>query len=689
MEKFFYARSVAVVGVSNTEGNLGRAMVYNLLEFRYEGCIYLVGAKAGSFLGHKIYPSILDLPEPVELAAILVPAAVVPDILRQCGERGIKRVVVESAGFSELGEERRDLEKKILDLLDHYDMRMIGPNCIGVINRETGLAVPFMPFKAEAPRGRISILSQSGGVGATMINSLAAENVGFAKFASIGNKLNVNEADLIEYLVQDDQTRSIFVYLEGIADGRRLMRIAAQSPKAIVAHKSNIGKSGSLIARSHSASLASDDRVVDAAFKQCGILRATEQSEAVQMLKAFMLPPMKGKRMAVISRSGGHAVMAADAADQFGFDLPPFPRELLEKVQASSRAKVIQFHNPMDLGDLFDLGLYKALAEQTLARDDIDGVLFIHNYQGIFDADESRRLLKGLGEIIRQGEKPLAVCVFTTRSELDHIRKLVSFPIFTDPREAIRALARNRRRQAGRPLPLATERPAGIDRDLAASELREFSAGQLPPQDVAKVLSAYGIPLIDWDYAETEQNAVHCAARLGYPVALKTAQPEVIHKSDAGGVYVGIAEEVALRSAYRKLSSLGPRVLLQKMAAPGVEWFIGGRQDHQFGPLVIVGLGGIYVEILAESAMRIAPIGMAEAENLLAELRGAKLLDGLRGQPRLDREALLDLTVRVSWLLHDFPMIQELDLNPVRVYSSGCLALDWRMLMAAPVKGDR
>lgn len=683
MDKFFYARSVAVVGVSNTDGNLGRAMVYNLLEFRYDGRIYLVGATAGSFLGHKIYPGIPDLPEPVELAAILVPAAVVPDILQQCGEAGIKRVVVESAGFGELGEERRELERTIVELLERYGMRMIGPNCIGVINRETGLAVPFMPFQAEAPPGRISILAQSGGVGATMINSLAAENIGFAKFASIGNKLNVNEADLGEYLVRDNQTDSIFIYLEGIADGRRLMQIAAHSPKAIVAYKSNTGRSGAIIARSHSASLASDDRVVDAAFKQCGIFRAGEQSEAVQMLKAFMLSPMQGRRLAIISRSGGHAVMAADAADQFGFELPPFPQELLEQVQASSRAKVIQFHNPMDLGDLFDLGLYKVLAAQTLARDDIDAVLFIHNYQGIFDAAESRRLLEGFGEIIRTGKKPLVVCVFTTKPELDQIRKLVKYPIFTDPREAIRALAWNRRRHAERPLPPATEHPAGIDRGRAASELQGFSGGPLPPQKVAAVLSAYGIPLIAWDYAETEQGAVQCAAHLGYPVVVKTAQPEVIHKSDADGVHVNIAGEAALRSAYQQLSSLGPRVLLQKMAAPGLEWFIGGRQDHQFGPLVILGLGGIYVEVLAESAMRIAPIGMEEAERLLAELRGARLLDGPRGLPRLDRQALPDLVVRVSWLLYDFPIIQELDINPVRVYPSGCMALDWRMLPAA------
>ena len=680
MKRFFQAQSVAVVGVSNSPTNLGRAMVSNLLDFRYTGYVYLVGPKGGSFLGHKIYPSIMDLPESVDLAAILVPAVAVPSVLRQCGERGINRVVVESAGFRELGEERLSLEHEITECLERYNMRMVGPNCIGIINRYNGLAVPFMQFQAETQPGGVSIVSQSGGVGAMMVNALASEHMGFSKFVSIGNKLNVNEVDLLEYLTEDENTDSIFCYLEGIADGRRLMEVASSSPKVIVAHKSNRGESGSIIARSHSASLSSDDRVVDAAFKQCGMLRAREQGEALQMLKAFMLPLMRGNRLAVVSRSGGHAVMAADAADELGFSLPPFPDETVRKVEQHSRANVIQFHNPLDLGDTFDLELYRSLAEDALAREDIDGVLFIHNYQGSFDAAESRRLIERLGEIAYKSPKPLAICVFTTHDELEYNRKLVQSPIFTDPREALRALARSRARQNEAPLPFSTVRPQHVDRVNVQNALSECTSGPLAADTVAVVLTAYGIPLIDWSHAGSEEEAVSSARDLGFPVALKTAQPEVIHKSDAGAVHLNLADEKSLRSAYRALSEFGSSVLLQKMGEPGLEWFIGGRQDQQFGPVVVAGLGGVYVEIFRESAMRIAPIVQEEANRLLDEIRGSKLLAGVRGEPPLDREALVDTVVKVSWLMKDFPEIEELDLNPVRIYQRGCLALDWRII---------
>ena len=266
-------------------------------------------------------------------------------------------------------------------------MRMIGPNGLGIMNRRNGLAVPFMPLKAEARLGQVAVIAQSGGVGLMMLNTLAALNLGFSKFASIGNKLDVKETDLLEYLIQDDETGIVYGYLESITDGRKLMEIASRSPKPIVIHKSNLGRSGAVIARSHSASLAGDDRVVDAAFRQSGIIRTREQRETVEILKSFSLPPIRGNRLAIISRSGGHAVMAADAAEEFGFELPPFPEEVMVRVREHSRAHVIDLQNPLDLGDLFDLSLYRELAEMTLARADIDGLIFIHNYQEDLDAD--------------------------------------------------------------------------------------------------------------------------------------------------------------------------------------------------------------------------------------------------------------------------------------------------------------
>ncbi len=681
MERFFNAKSVAVIGVSSSPTNLGRAIVFNLMEFQYQGLIYLVGPKGGAFAGHRIHQSVAELPEVVDLAAVLVPARAVPEVIRQCGEKGIRRVVVESAGFRELGDDRAELEREIQEALVRYGIRMIGPNCIGIINRRTGLAVPFMPMRAEAPPGRVSIFSQSGGVGATMINHCAAEGIGFSKFASIGNKLDVNECDLLAYYQDDPQTAVIFGYLEGIADGRRLMETAARSTKPIVVHKSNRGGAGAVIARSHSASLATDDAVTDAAFRQCGILRVADQNEGLTAIKGFLLPKMRGRRLAVISRSGGHAVMAADAADEFGFELPPFPDELVKMAESHARAGVIQFHNPMDLGDVFDLELYEKLAQQTLARADIDGVLFIHNYQGIFDAEGSRQLVKSLGRLMQESGKPIAVCVFTMQKELELNRKSAGYPIFTDPRDAVRALAWNRDfSRTPRPV-FATETPVGIDREGAERLFSSCGDGLVPPDILASALACYGIATVPWAVASQEDEAAACALRLGYPVAMKTAALHVVHKSDVGAVALNLADDAAVRDAYRRLSGFGPQVLVQKMADPGMEWIVGGRRDANFGPVVLVGLGGIYVEVFKETAMGIGPLDRIQAERLVEQCRGAAVLRGARGRAPLDEGALLETIVRLSWFLYDFPQIAELDMNPVRVHARGCMALDWRAVM--------
>jgi acetate---CoA ligase (ADP-forming) len=682
MNKFFEAKSVVVVGVSDSPLNLGRAIVFNLLAFRFTGTIYVVGPKGGSFLGHKIYPSVKDIPEAVDLAAILIPAAAVPEVLRQCGEKGIRRIVLESAGFRELGPDRMELEEEILGILNRYGMRMIGPNGLGIMNRRNGLAIPFMPFDPDVPLGRTAVIAQSGGVGAMMINTLATENLGFSKFASIGNKLNVNETDLVEYLIRDDQTDVVYCYLEGIADGRRLMDVARRSPKPIVVHKSNCGQSGAVIARSHSASLSSDDQVVDAALRQCGIMRTREQQETLEILKGFSLPRMQGNRLAIISRSGGHAVLAADAAEEFGFELPPFPPELIAQVREHSRAKVIDLHNPLDLGDLFDLSLYRMLAEMTLAREDIEGIVFIHNYQGAMDTIESRNLIANLAELIGKFQKPIGICVFTTGNELRFNRKALTVPIFTDPREAVRSMARTRDYRKTQPLPLSKTRPDQSDQHRVRVELETASPGPIPPDKLASILTAYGIPLIPWQLVENEDDVLRSVCNLGFPVVMKTAAPEVIHKSDTGGVVLDISNEESAKAAYTNLMHLGPRVLTQKMSKPGLEWLVGGRQDPHFGPVLVVGLGGIYVEAFRETSLRIGPIDYEEAHRMVEECRGAILLRGVRGQPPLDRQALLEAIVRVSWLLTDFPQIRELDLNPVRIFDAGCLALDWRAALA-------
>jgi len=313
--------------------------------------------------------------------------------------------------------------------------------------------------------------------------------------------------------------------------------------------------------------------------------------------------------------------------------------------------------------------------------------LFVHNYQGVIDAEPSRSLIMGFAEILADIKKPFAVCVFTTEAELRQNRHAAPFPIFGDPREAIRALARNRDFQPLARSPFADLRPKGCDGDRVRSLLTDNSPshGPLAPDRLAEVLAAYGIPLVPWRVADDDDSAASGAAELGWPVVMKTANPQVVHKSDVGGVLLNLQDAFQVREAYRKLHAVGgSRVLVQKMADEGMEWFVGGRQDDCFGPVVVLGIGGIYVEIFHETGIRVAPIDYSEAGRLVDECRGAALLDGTRGQPALDREALLDVVVRLSWLLHDCPEIQELDLNPLRVLPrrQGCLALDWRATTA-------
>ncbi|HDM77597.1 MAG TPA: CoA-binding protein, partial [Deltaproteobacteria bacterium] len=385
MRGFFEAESVAVIGVSASPTNLGRAIVYNLTEFRFPGVVYPVGPKGGAFMGHKIYRSVLEIPDPVDLAVILIPAPTIPEVLKECGEKGIKRVVIESSGFSEFADDRKKLEEEILDIADEYGIRFVGPNGIGLINLENGLAVPFMPFEFEYPLGKVAVLAQSGGIGACMLNALAFENIGFSKFVSMGNKLDVNENDLLNFLMEDTSTDTIFIYLEGLTSGRKLMELASSCSKPLIIYKSNYTKASSRIAKSHSASLTSDKKAVDAAFKQAGIFQADSIRESIELIKAFELKPMRGRRLAIISRSGGHAVVAADAAASYGFDLVAFHEEIVKLVEEHSRAGVIKPQNPLDLGDLFELNLYEKILDLALAKDDIDGVCFIHNYHGLFE----------------------------------------------------------------------------------------------------------------------------------------------------------------------------------------------------------------------------------------------------------------------------------------------------------------
>ena len=696
MREFFYPSSVAVIGVSSLPTNLGRNIVANLVEYGFNGIVYAVGPRGGMIETRRIYRTVGDIPDNVDLAVILTPAHTVPGILEECGQKGIRWVIIETAGFSEYATEALQIEEEMIRVADKYGIRFVGPNCIGAINMENGFCVPFPRLRKFVKPGDVSIITQSGGVGMSALNLMANDGLGLNKFVSVGNMLDVEAEDMLEYLITDEGTGLIFLYLESIRDGRRLMEIARRSKKPILAFKSNIGKLGQNIALSHTVSLTSDDKVVDAAFHQSGIIRIHDATSFGNNLKILELPPMKGDNLAIISRSGGHAVIAADACELSGFDLAHFPDSYLRRIEKHFRASVIRLTNPLDLGDLFDLDVYAEIIEQTLQLDDVDGVVFLHTSLSEEENQTSRLLLERLIELVDKYHKPVAYYVSAAAQEVSYLKQNYNFPIFTLVVETIRALEislryyiQSQKVRTRQDIPTFEVDKAEV-RSLigrAKAENRDLLLSE-----ALSILESYRIPTVRGMVALTVAEARTAAEEIGYPVAIKIIAEQISHKSDVGGVQLNLRNSPAVAAAFEdmmtRIQVAYPEagvdgVLVQPMVTGGRELILGGRQDPQFGPVVMVGLGGIFVEIFEESVVRVAPISRREAVEMIESLRGAQILQGARGHKRSDIEALVEAMLRLSQLLVDFPEIKELDINPLRVFHArgGCRALDARMIL--------
>jgi acyl-CoA synthetase (NDP forming) len=695
MREFFYPTSVAVIGVSEKPDNLGRNIIANLIEFGFGGIVYPVGPAGGFVQTHRIYRSVSDIPDHVETAVILTPAHTVPGVLEECGKKGVRWAIIETAGFREYGEEGLQLEEQICKVAREFGIRFLGPNCVGVINIDGGFSVPFLHLKKPTETGEVTLISQSGGVGFSVLNLMANEGIALNKFVSVGNMLDVTAEDVLEYMLEDEGTKVIFLYLESLRDGRRLMDIACRSTKPILVFKSNIGKMGKVIAASHTAALSSDDRVADAAFKQADIVRVHDATSLLNNFKALRLPPMRGKNLAVISRSGGHAVVAADSSELSGFELAKLPQTFLESIEKHFRASVIKLTNPIDLGDLFDWDVYTQILEQTLQLENVDGVVFLHTASEP-EILPSRKLLERVMELVKHYNKPVAYYLSTSAQEVNYLRQTYAFPIFTAVVETIRALEMsyryyNRMQEiiSAEPTPSFEVNSKAV-RELinhARSEQRDLLLSES-----MQVLGHYGIPTALGVSASTMEEARAAAEQMGYPVAIKVISEQISHKSDVGGVQLnlrnGPAVEAAFEDMLKRIHQSYPEakidgVLVQPMVTGGQELILGGHQDPNFGPVVLIGLGGIFVEVLEEVSLRVAPITPKEAREMIDELRGAPILKGARGHKPSDLHAVSEALLRLSQLLIDFPDIRELDINPLRVFqeNSGCRALDARIMI--------
>jgi len=690
MDKLFSPDSILVVGVSPSPRNMARHIVHNLIRHGFRGRLYLMGRKPGCVAGQEIYTSFEELPHGIDLAVFLTPAVTVPGLLASCGARGIRRAVVESGGFSELAEDRRGLEEEVLSTAREWGISFVGPNGIGIISRAEGVVLPFMSMPVLPPQGRVSLLAQSGGVGIVYLHALGNENVGLDKFVSMGNKLCLDESDFLDYIARAGTSDVICLYLEDVRRGRKFYESLRSFPGKVVIQKASVSRAGARAARSHTASLSTDDRLVDAAIKQAGALRVEDMGSMIHLAMGLSLPPVKGNRLLILSRSGGHAVIAADLAERSGFVLPELPEEIAGVASASSRAQVIRTANPLDLGDVFDIDGYVTMLQRAVRRDLFDAVALIHVYSADLEGPDSERLCAAAAQLTRETGKPIFLCFLTEDHELRRLKRSQGFPLLRSPEILMKSMAASRNHHATAARLGSDRYPTDLRMDLAAlRETVEQAVESLPAgaeqgwmtaTQVFDIVGHTGLEAAPFQVVHSPEEAAVAGARLGYPVVMKLLSPAFLHKSRQGGVSLNIRDDNGARAEYVSLVNIlrehAPEapfqgILVQKMIKGMREVFLGGRQDPSFGPVVAVGFGGVYVEELDDITFRLCPVSVGDVEEMLGEVSLFRaFFDKVRQRPA-DFPYLKECVHRISHLLVHFPELVEIDLNPVKLFDDG------------------
>jgi acetyl coenzyme A synthetase (ADP forming)-like protein len=682
MRKLFEPGVVAVVGASRQRGKIGAEIFHNLKE-RFRGTAVPVNPSAGEVFGAKSYPRVTDIPGPVDLAVISVPAELVEPAVDDCIAKGVSSVVVITAGFSETGAEGRRREAQLLEKVRAAGIRMVGPNCMGIVNTDPRFQLNATFGPIYPPEGKVALSSQSGALGLALLDYASKLNLGISTFVSAGNKADVSGNDLIQYWAEDPRTEVILLYLESFGNPVRFGRIARRvaRSKPIVAVKSGRSQAGSRAASSHTGALAESDRVVDALLRQAGVIRTGTLEELfdVAMLLANQ-PVPAGRRVAILTNAGGPGILAADACEAQGLELPA----LSPKTAAALRdflPAAASVGNPVDMLASAPAEHYR-LAERILLADDaIDSLLVIFIPPLAANADEvASAILEGSAG----SRKPVLATFMSAKGAPPGLAPLPCYPF---PESAVIALARAaaygewKRRPAGRVPALrdvdASRARAVIERALARG------GGWLGPVETEELLTAFGIAAVPLRLARTAAEAAAAASGLGFPVAVKAVGPAILHKTEVGGVRLGLANEADVAAAARDLKKqLGDDLtdfLIQPMVPGGVEVIAGVTNDPTFGPLVLYGSGGTLVELMADVAFRLQPLTDADVDSMLDEVRGSALLRGYRGAPKLDESALKDLLLRLSLLVETCPEVREMDLNPVKVLPRGVRVLDARV----------
>jgi acetyltransferase len=691
LKALFCPSSVAVIGVGRREGNVGHDIFDNIRSSGYKGQFYPVNPKAKEIHGHACYVSILDIPEPVELAVVAVPSQAVAQVIEECGQKGVSVAIIISAGFRESGVEGAKLEKQVLENARKYGLRVLGPNCLGVIDTNCRLNASFA--KTMPKTGSIAIMSQSGALLTSILDWARSEDIGFSKFISLGNKSDIDEIDLLNALVDDENTRVICSYTEGISKGQEFIRVSRRVSlrKPIVALKSGSTDAGARAVSSHTGSLAGSERAYNAAFEQAGVIRAYSVEDLFDYAIALAYQPIpKGRNIAILTNAGGPGIMATDACERLGIPLAALEKETIEQLRQNLPAAA-SVYNPIDiLGDA-KADRYRFALETILADANVHLLLTLLTPQAMTEIKETAIAL--IQVAAKFPDKPLYTC-FMGRADIFEGVRLLSkhqIPNYYFPERAVRAIAAVQAYAEYRRKP--PEEFVGFSAEKSRvrrifAEAKKIGRTSLPDVISFDVVSAYGIKVVGCNMARDLTEAKTIAAKLGYPVVAKVASPDILHKSDVGGIVLDIKNNRELEIAYHQIldnvSRFIPQaavwgICIQEMIKGAREVIIGVNRDPQFGHLVMFGLGGIYVEVLQDVSFRIVPVSKREAEKMVTEIRSYPLLKGMRGQKGVDISAIVETIQRISQLISDFPEIVEMDINPLMVKEEGCIAADVRI----------
>lgn len=691
---FFEPEGVAVIGASANPNKLSYGILKNLKESGYQGEIVPINPKEEEILGLQCYPDISEAPNPVDLAVIVLPSSRISEVVEKCGQKGIKTVTVISGGFREIGPQGRALENKLIEIAQQYHIRLIGPNCVGTMNLTNGLNTTFI--KGTPARGGIGFISQSGAVCGGVVDHVAKRGIGFSHFLSLGNEADVDESDVMEYLAQDDDTQVIAAYIEGIQDGGKFLRIGeiASAKKPVVILKAGRSEQGAKAVSSHTGSLAGSQTAYAAAFKQIGAIEVKNTADLLNVSNALdWLPLASGKRVAIITNAGGPAALASDSLAEHGVQLAT----LSEQTHMSLREKLnpsAQVHNPIDMLGGADGDEYAHAMQHVLSDDNVDMVLAILVPQALVIP---QKVAAAIATASNSSKKPVLAC-FMGLDSVQEARLLfnqwhvpmIDFPEQCGPilgalyfrYEWLHANIQQKKESHGQfNVPFVKQLIVG-NRD------RRFWG----EHHTRPILDAYQIPLVRGDFVSDLDHLLESAHQVGYPLVLKVGSEDVLHKSEYGAICTNIPDDQELLKAVEKIQDnvlkRNPKAriegyLVEQMAPKGQEVIVGLRRDATFGPLLMFGLGGVFVELFRDVSFRVAPINSADAHQMIAETKAFKLLNGWRGGPQYDLDGVVDVLIKLNRIAIENPEIEEIEINPLLVLpeKGGVLSLDSRMIL--------